>query len=302
MKTSATRLSWFVKLAVLLGIFLICFVLGSLIVAAALPPDVFTEPGPVPTAIAVALIATAHVMVVTLLVAGSRWRGWKLAVPTSLAYYGVITVLPQMETWYFLTERTVPPSLLPRLFLMGIPPAFVFVPCSVWVLGKGSREIGFKKTPPRVFRFSCWWQGAVLLAFIYVVLYWTAGYFIAWQNPQLREFYGHPGPPQPFFSHTLQTLRERPFFWVFQLIRGILWVACATPIVYGSRWGLGATALSVALFFSLPQNLMLLLPNPLMPSASVRLTHLVETAVSSFVFGILVTVVLAGFPKPPRRE
>ncbi|ASV75775.1 hypothetical protein THTE_3173 [Thermogutta terrifontis] len=39
-----------------------------------------------------------------------------------------------------------------------------------------------------------------------------------------------------------------------------------------------------------------------MPSASVRLTHLVETAVSSFVFGILVTVVLAGFPKLPRRE
>jgi len=302
MKNVACILIWCVKLAAMLGVFLICFILGSSAVGTALPSDALTEPGPVPSTIAFALIAATHVMVVTLLIVGSRWGGWKLTVAVSLAYFAVITGLPQLETWYFLAGRTVDPHLLPRLFLMGVPPAFLFVPFSVWVLGKGKSQMHPENASWRAFRFSHWFKRALPLAMLYVVLYWTAGYFIAWQNPQLREFYEQPGPPEPFLTHTLRTLRDAPLFWVWQLVRGMLWVGCATPIVYGSRWGLVATALIVGLFFSLPQNLMLLLPNPFMPSASVRLTHLVETAVSSFVFGILVALLLDGFPKPRRRE
>ena len=302
MKKVASILLWCVKLAAMLVVFLICFVLGSSAVAAALPSDLPTEPGPVPSRIAFVLIAAAHVMVVTLLIAGSQLGGWKLAVVISLAYFGAVTALPQLETWYFLAGRTVDPRLLPRLFLMGVPPAFLFVPFSVWVLGKGRSQIHPEVAPWGAFRVCHWLKRALPLAMLYAVLYWMAGYFIAWQNPQLREFYGQPGPVEPFLSHTFRTLRDAPLFWVFQLIRGMLWVACATPIVYGSRWGPVTTAALVALFFSLPQNLMLLLPNPLMPWASVRLTHLVETASSSFVFGILVAWVLAGFPKPRRRE
>ncbi len=41
----------------------------------------------------------------------------------------------------------------------------------------------------------------------------------------------------------------------------------------------------VGLLFSVPQNIGHILPNPLIPIASVRLSHMIETASSTFVFG-----------------
>jgi hypothetical protein len=62
--------------------------------------------------------------------------------------------------------------------------------------------------------------------------------------------------------------------------------------VMGSRVGRWPTALLVGALFSLPQNVGQILANPLMPLASVRLSHMVETASSTFLFGLLVVWVL----------
>ncbi|MDZ7717632.1 MAG: hypothetical protein U5K72_02285 [Balneolaceae bacterium] len=45
---------------------------------------------------------------------------------------------------------------------------------------------------------------------VYITLYWMAGYFIAWQNPSLRAFYGSPGEISPFFEHTVNILQSDP--------------------------------------------------------------------------------------------
>jgi hypothetical protein len=52
------------------------------------------------------------------------------------------------------------------------------------------------------------------------------------------------------------------------------------------------TALLVGTFFSTPQNLGHIMENPLLPLASVRLSHLIETASSTFVFGLIVVWLL----------
>ena len=49
------------------------------------------------------------------------------------------------------------------------------------------------------------------------------------------------------------------------------------------------TALIVGLVLSVPQNIGHILPNPLIPINSVRISHLIETASSTFVFGWIVT-------------
>ena len=67
---------------------------------------------------------------------------------------------------------------------------------------------------------------------------------------------------------------------------------CAVPIMLGSRVGLWPTALLVGALFSLPQNVGHILANPLMPLASVRHSHMVETASSTFLFGLLVVWLL----------
>lgn len=285
-------LRWIARLALLYVLYLVLFILGSLPLAGAIPPGRTSEPGllgPVPGLLLIALVSVA---LVAALVFTSRWRGWTLALGLALAWYGAVTVLTQIETWYFLTSVSVSPRLLPRLFAMGLPTAFVFVPAAVWVLGRGSGE---GQAPPdrATSRTPAGWMATLaVIAMAYVVLYWTAGYFIAWQNPELRAFYGRPGEPLPFFAHTADTLARDPWLLPFQLLRGLLWAACAVPVILGSRLSRGWTALLVALLFSVPQNVAHVIANPLMPVASVRLSHMIETASSSFVFGLIVAGLL----------
>jgi hypothetical protein len=130
-----------------------------------------------------------------------------------------------------------------------------------------------------------WKLAAIALA--YLALYWSAGYFIAWQNPELRAFYGQPGEAAPFLASTLNTLRNDPMLFPFQVLRAMLWTLCALPVIRGSRVNPWWTALLVGLLFSVPQNIGHILANPLLPIASVRLSHMIETASSTFLFGVI---------------
>jgi len=292
-KMNAVRsfFKWTFRLILLFILFIVFFVIGSMAVAGVMP-DVVSEPGLVPETAGLLIIALADLLVITALILTSRWGGWKLVVSLALAYYGAVTFLMQIETWYFLSSITVGPQLLPRLFLMGIPTALLFIPLAVWILGKGRATAETSPNPALVMPAKQWvWKLAVIAA-AYLVLYWGAGYFIAWQNPELRAFYGQPGEAQPFFTHTLNTLRNDPLLFPFQVFRALLWVLCALPVIRGSKVKPWWTALLVGLLFSVPQNVAHILANPLLPIASVRLSHMIETASSTFIFGVIVVWLL----------
>lgn len=75
-----------------------------------------------------------------------------------------------------------------------------------------------------------------------------------------------------------------------QVVRAMLWAAIAVPVIRmmkGQWWEAG---LAVALLFGVVGTSLLLLPNPLMPP-EVRMTHLLETASSNFLFGWLLVLV-----------
>ena len=238
------------------------------------------------------IIAFADLCVIAALILASRWTGWKLAIRLAFAYYGAVTFLMQIETWYFLTSITVGPQLLPRLFLMGLPTAFLFVPMAVWVLGRGRAATLLPPTASSRIPLRRWvWKLAVIAA-AYLVLYWGAGYFVAWQNPELRAFYGEPGEALPFLANIAYTLRRDPWLLPFQVLRAFLWVLCALPVARGSRVNSWWTALLVGVFFSVPQNIGHIVANPLIPIASVRLSHLIETASSTFIFVLVVVWLL----------
>ncbi len=266
--------------------------IGSMAVAGVMPDIAISEPGLVPATSGLLIIALADLLVIAALILTSRWGGWKLAVSLALTYYGAVTFLMQIETWYFLSSISVGPQLLPRLFLMGIPTAFLFIPLAVWVLGKGRAIAETLPNPALVMPIQQWIWKLAAIAVVYLVLYWGAGYFIAWQNPELRAFYGQPGEALPFFTHTANTLRHDPMLFPLQILRALLWVLCALPVIRGSRVNPWWTALLVGLLFSVPQNLGHILTNPLLPVASVRLSHMIETASSTFIFGTLVVWLL----------
>lgn len=292
MKSIRSLLTWVLRLILLYAVFVACCLIGSTAVAGVMPDVSSSEPGLVPATGGLLIVALANVLVIAALILSSHWSGWRLALSLALAYYGAVTVVTQMDTWYYLSSINVDPQLLLRLLLMGVPTAFLFIPLAVWVLGKGRATIGTSPSRALVMPVSAWaWKLAAIVV-LYLVLYWGAGYFIAWQNPALRAFYGQPGEPLPFLTHTAVTLRDDPWLFPFQVLRALVWTACALPAIRGSRLNPWWTALLVGLFLSMPQNVGHIMANPFLPLASVRLSHMIETASSTFLFGVLVVWLL----------
>ena len=285
--------SWFYasRFLLLSVLFILFFMLGAMAVDPYIP-DLESEPGLLSAELTLLLMGVVNALLVMALIESSRYRGWKLIMGLAFAYYGAVTFIMQIETWYFLTGISVSPALLPRLFLMGLPVALLYIPLAVVLMGKlkPGTEIGVNLEEVETINY--WVLRPALIALAYIVLYWSAGYFIAWQNPELRAFYGSPGEALPFLAHTLNTLKHEPLLFPFQALRGLLWALFALPVIYGSRWGRAATALLVGLLFSIPQNIGHLMENPLMPLASIRLSHMIETAVSTFIFGVIVALLL----------
>lgn len=291
-----TILGFLFRLLVLSILYGILFIAGSMFVSGLLP-ETKSEPGLVSPGAGLLMVSIICTLVIMLLILSSRWSGWKLAFLLAFAWYGAITLIMQIETWYFLSAITVDAKLLPRLFIMGLPVAFVFVPLAVWIMGKGRSRPGEPAVVNLKMPLNQWIWKLGIIAITYVALYWCAGYFIAWQNPALRSFYGSPGDILPFWQHTAYTLKTDPGLLPFQVMRAMLWTLFALPVIAGSKLEVWKTALLVGVFLSLPQNLGHIVENPLIPIASVRLSHFIETASSTFLFGVIMTVVLLYRPK-----
>jgi hypothetical protein len=300
MKNSKTF--WYIsRFVMLMLLYIIFFVAGSLAVDS-LIPDLPSEPGMVSPEAGLLIMGALNAMLIIVLIESSRYRGWKLALGLAFAYYGAVTFIMQIETWYFLTAVTVSEELLPRLFIMGLPVPLFFIPLATLLLGKTKADHDLPTRLEPVKPLKEWVYKPVLIAASYVVLYWLAGYFIAWQNPELRAFYGSPGDALPFWQHTINTLRNEPGLLPFQALRGLLWALFALPVIYGSKWSRISTALLVGFFFSIPQNIGHILANPLMPLASIRFSHMIETAISTFIFGVIVGYLLYRQPVQLERD
>ena len=175
---------------------------------------------------------------------------------------------------------------------MRVPLCFIAIPLAILILGKGKAKKDNSAYPALVMPSTQWIWKAVLIAVVYVILYWSAGYFIAWQNPELRAFYGAPGVIVPFWTYTLNTLQNDFGLLPFQILRSLLWILCTLPIIRGSKVNAWSTAVLVGVMVSLPHNIAHIIANPLMPFASVRISHMIETASSTFVFGLIIVWLL----------
>ncbi len=212
----------------------------------------------------------------------SRWAGWKLIATIFVVFYGTATVTGQLESVVYLGNR-LPQSMLSGLFLMGAFSAAVFSPIVVLAWGKWRRrsaveqENGRRGIPLR----QLLWKSAVA-AGVYLILYYTFGYFIAWKNPALREYYGGTDPGN-FFAQMRMVAQGTPWMLPFQFLRGLLWTGLGLLVIRMMKGAWWEAGLALALLFAVP-SVSLLLPNALMPE-TVRMTHFVETLPYQFFFG-----------------
>jgi hypothetical protein len=213
----------------------------------------------------------------------SKWSGWKLALAVFLLYFGTVTFMGQIESLIYLGDK-MPSEMLLALFAMGLFAAVVFSPVAVLVLGKWKANgEGFMTSGHREPASAGEWAWkSALGGAVFLSLYYLFGYFVAWKNPLVREYYGGTDPGS-FFAQMSSIVEGTPWMLPFQYLRGLLWVALAVLVIRMMKGSWWQVAIGVSLLFTVP-SFYLLFPNPMMPDA-VRMAHLVETAPYQFLFG-----------------
>jgi hypothetical protein len=244
-----------------------------------------TAESPATTALALLLACALEAVVMAALILGSRWTGWKLIGAVFFIFYGVTTFMSQIESAVFITR--LPPGTVPRLFLMGGLIAAPFSIAAVVILGKGKpKPTDVEPNARLVMPAGEWLWKLSVIAIAYLILYFTFGYFIAWRNPAVSEYYGGRDPGS-FAAQISAVLQVTPWLVPLQIVRAMCWVLLALPVIRMLKGGWLETALMLGLLFAVVMNAQLLLPNPYMPKP-VRMAHLMETASSNFIFGVLI--------------
>jgi len=272
------------KMILLTIILVMCYSIATFVSGmSSLPAG--SETGPDSTrGVMTALLINAFLqtLVLSYVILRSRWRSWKLMGALLMAFYGSHTVIAQIESMTYL-PRQLPPGMVSRLFVMGAVLTLLFTPLAVLILGKMRRAALAEAEHPRsAMTKNEWTWKLILIAAVYLFLYYFFGYFVAWKNPAVQAYYGGTDPGN-LLAQLAAIFRTTPWMFPFQMLRAFLWVVLVLPMtrmLKGNSW---EKAFAMACFFAI-WSFMLLIPNPYMP-AEVARTHLIETVLADFIFG-----------------
>ena len=220
----------------------------------------------------------------------SRWHGVKLMAVLALTVYVVQFLLGMAEVFFFNVGGKISMTLIHSQLVGGAVFAILYGVISVAVFGK-FRARDAEEDDPNT-RLSMPLAQAllkimVLCILIYPLLYFLFGYFVAWQSPSIRQYYSGSTLIRPIGEHFYTLFTGNPAIFGWQILRGLIWILVALPVIRMMKGRPRETALALGLIFALVMNAQLLIPNPVMP-AEVRAIHFIETASSNFIWGILI--------------
>jgi hypothetical protein len=225
-------------------------------------------------------------LVVAYLVLQGKWSGWKTA---GALFLVVLNMWAQtaIESAPYLRGH-VAPSMSARALAMGLLVATLFAPFAVWVLG-GFRRATVEESGERARWSAARWVGTLAATTVaFIALYYLCGYYIAWQNPALRQFYSGTTAIRTFWGQIAWTWSSTPWMFPLQAGRALLFIALTLPAVRMLRGGARRVALGTALMYAAwDGGPGLILPNPIMP-ATVAHSHAVELVVWGLLFGAFV--------------
>jgi hypothetical protein len=256
----------------------------------AVPADPTASQSFLSPALAPFVMTALHTAVMGWLILRSRLRGGVLAAVMTAVFFGVNTMMPQVESWLFQASSSMaahlPAEMIPRIVVAGLLHACLWIPLAVLVLGrwKSGHDADQVPRPSLAASLKSWKLPVAAIAYVFV--YFLFGYYIAWRSPAVRAYYGGTDPGT-FWEQLRGVLRDSLWLPLAQLLRGAVWTLIGVTVLRSMRGVVVENALAVGALFGIVMTAGLLLPNPYMPY-EVRMVHLVETASSNFLFGVFV--------------
>jgi hypothetical protein len=204
-------------------------------------------------------------------------------------WFGLGTFLPQTDTWYFMDAfPLIDYNILIKIISMGLINSILIIPICFFITSRKSNEaIDLQINKVHNLKII---KYLLLISVIYVILYYLAGYFIAWQFDAIRIHYSGTIDKLSFFDHTRQLLINDPYFFPFQLMRGVLWFFIGIPLFIIFIKNKKESLIFSFFIFAILPSIQLFLPNPLM-SEAVRMGHFIEGFISMGIFGVIAALI-----------
>jgi hypothetical protein len=286
MKILKLFLFWIIIIVLMILSWSVGSVVGNAITKSYPPPPA----DPVSAFQAFLIVCVVNSLLVTVLIwTTRRYKGWMKWVSLIVFVFTIQFLLTQMETYFFSKSFTISNDQIVSILILGIVASFVTVGVGVLVFEK------FDTTERLTLEFELknrkTFVPVTLLAgcLVYPLIYLVFGYYIAWQNENLRMFYSGTTQITPLFTQSSQSFSNGIFF--FQMLRGSIWLLVSAPIILMLQHLKIFQYLLVGLFCALLPGILLLIPNPYMP-ADIALSHFYETTTSNFLWGIVMTYVV----------
>lgn len=224
---------------------------------------------------------------------------------TALMLYVFVVqfLLPQMETFFFAPEIGIGYDQATAILISGTIVAFATVALAISLYEKlaGSPvssqplRISIPNKNKRKFALS-----AVLLILVgYPFLYLTFGYFVAWQNEDLRVYYTSSTETKSYLQGFVDAYHDGVY--AFQLLRGAIWIAATIPLTVMLNHRPVVQFLLIGVLSALLPTCLLFIPNPFMPWG-IAMTHFVETSTSNFVWGLMMVWVIRSCVQRPTTK
>jgi hypothetical protein len=231
------------------------------------------------------LICALNTLVVLYFIYNSQCKGWKLVGTIFLITFGLQYFMSQIETLWFNESINSPIKGILAVVSGGFIMNLLFSVTATWFTGNFSllKKSAGEKTKVELAPIVKYFL--LLSIVVWPVIYFLAGYFIAWQFAEVRLFYSGTVEMDSFLSMMKANVASGLYF--FQILRGVLWILIALPALAVIRGSLMRKGVIIGLLFAVLSGSQLLLPNPFM-SDMVRMAHIIETAPSNFLWGFII--------------
>ena len=230
----------------------------------------------------VMMLLLMHVIlsiVISYVLIRSNIYGIKLFVFLVWIIFGINTLVMQLDTIIFINAF---PGItvvdIGYLVLGSFIHTSVVVPVAMLIFNKWEK-VDF--VPGNKQRFTNLYAKILILAIIFVIIYFAFGITIPMQFPGVKDFYK---------DIMIQIQNNLFLFIILQFFRGVLWVIAGLPLfkLFEKKRDV---VIAYVLCYSIFSSVGLLLPNPIMP-AHVRFAHCIEIVISMALFGLINALVL----------